>query len=140
MISLASEMTDSKGWHARAWLFYDDECEFCTRIAKVVSRGMHRQQLGLAPLQDPRVMSLLGVQADEILLAVRYLAPDGEQYSGAAALVELAREFWWAPLIVWITGVPAFMRTLHSAYGWVARHRKCHAERCAHRSITRSQL
>jgi predicted DCC family thiol-disulfide oxidoreductase YuxK len=135
MISLASEMTDSKGWHARGWLFYDAECDFCTRIAKCVARPMRGQQLGVAPLQDPRVISLLGVSADELLLAVRYLAPDGRQYSGAEALVQLAHEFWWARLLVWLAAIPGFMGILHSAYDWVARHRQCHAEVCAHRSI-----
>jgi predicted DCC family thiol-disulfide oxidoreductase YuxK len=136
MISLTSEMTDSKGWHARAWLFYDAECDFCTRIARFIAKGMRRQQLGVAPLQDPRVVSLLGVPADQILSAVRYLAPDGKQHSGAGALVELANEFWWARPIVWFAGIPGGMRALDSAYGWVARHRKCQAELCAHRSIT----
>jgi len=136
MISLTSEVTDSKGWHARAWLFYDAECDFCTRIAKIVAKGMCRHQLGVAPLQDPRVMSLLGVPADKILLAVRYLAPDGRQHSGADALVALADEFWWARPVVWCARIPGFMRTLHSAYGWVARHRQCSAELCTRRSIT----
>jgi predicted DCC family thiol-disulfide oxidoreductase YuxK len=135
MISLASEMTDSKGWHARGWLFYDAECDFCTRIAKFVAKPMRRQQLGVAPLQDPRVISLLGVSANELLLAVRYLAPDGKQHSGAEALVQLAREFWWARLLVWLAAVPGLMRILHSAYDWMARHRQCHAEVCVHRSI-----
>jgi predicted DCC family thiol-disulfide oxidoreductase YuxK len=136
MISLASEMTDSKGRHARGWLFYDAECDFCTRIAKFVARPMRRQQLGVAPLQDARVISLLGMSADELLRAVRYLAPNGQQYSGADALLELAHEFWWARPMVWLAGIPGFMPFLHSAYGWVARHRKCHAELCAYRSIT----
>ena len=136
MISLTSEMTDSKGCHARGWLFYDAECDFCTRIAKFVAKGMHRQHLGVAPLQDPRVISLLGWSADEILLAVRYLAPDGKQNSGADALIELAHEFWWARPAVWFASIPGFMRTLRSAYGWVARHRRCHAELCAHQATT----
>jgi len=34
VISLASEMTDRKGQHARGWLFFDAECEFCTAIAR----------------------------------------------------------------------------------------------------------
>lgn len=135
MFSLASEMTDSKGRHARAWLFYDAECDFCTRIARFVAKPMHRHQLRVAPLQDPRVISLLGVPADELLLAVRYLAPDGKQYSGADALVELAREFWWARPLVWTAAIPGFMRVFDSAYGWVARHRKCHAAQCTYRSV-----
>ena len=136
MISLASDMTDSKGWHARGWLFYDAECDFCTRIARSLARPMRRRQLGLAPLQDPRVISLLGVPGDELLLAVRYLASDGKQYSGANALVALAYEFWWARPMVWIAGIPGCMRILQFAYSWMARHRKCQAELCAPRSIT----
>lgn len=131
MISLASEMTDRKGRHARGWLFYDAECEFCTRIARVVGKPMRRRQLGVAPLQDTRVVSLLGLPADELLLAVRYLAPNGKQHSGADALVELGREFWWARPVVWLADIPGFMQILHLAYGWVARHRKCHAETCS---------
>jgi len=131
MISLASEMTDVKGKHARGWLFYDAECDFCTRIARFVARPMRRRELGVAPLQDPRVISLLGLPAAELLLAVRYLAPNSKQYAGADALVELAREFWWSRPLVWLSRVPGFMRILHSTYGWVARRRKCHAETCA---------
>src|SRR6266496_105359 len=43
MISLASEITDRKGQHARGWLFYDADCSFCTRIARWLARPMkHR--------------------------------------------------------------------------------------------------
>ena len=132
MISLASEMTDCKGRHARGWLFYDAECDFCTRIAKLVARPMRRRQLGVAPLQDARVISLLGLPADQLLLAVRYLAPNGSQHAGADALVELAGEFWWARPVVWMSRMPGLMRVLHAAYVWIARHRKCHAEVCQH--------
>ncbi len=135
MISLASDMTDSKGRHARGWLFYDAECDFCTRIAKFVAVPMSRRQLGVAPLQDPRVTSLLGVPPDQLLLAVRYLAADGATYSGANALVSLAREFWWARPLIWVSRIPGFMRLMHAGYGWVARHRKCHAELCERSSV-----
>ena len=135
MISLASDMTDSKGRHAHGWLFYDAECDFCTRIARFVAAPMSRRQLGTAPLQDPRVTSLLGMPPDQLLLAVRYLAPDGATYSGANALVALSREFWWAQPLIWLSQIPGFMRLMHAAYIWVARHRKCHAELCDHRSV-----
>ncbi len=38
MISLVSEYTDGKGRHARGWLFFDAECKFCTRIARLLGR------------------------------------------------------------------------------------------------------
>src|SRR5260370_29914703 len=39
MISLCSEMTDSKGRRARAgWLFFDAECAFCVALARRMAR------------------------------------------------------------------------------------------------------
>jgi len=58
MISLASEMTDSKGRHARGWLFFDAECKFCTGIAMWLAAPMNRRRLAVAALQDPRVGAL----------------------------------------------------------------------------------
>jgi predicted DCC family thiol-disulfide oxidoreductase YuxK len=130
MISLASEMTDGKGRHARGWLFYDSECQFCTRIARFLAKPMRRRYLGLAPLQDPRVTSLLGMPPEELLVAVRYLSPEGRQYSGADALLTLAREIWWAQPLIWFSRIPGGLRILRAGYRWVARHRKCHAECC----------
>ena len=130
MISLASEMTDGKGRHARGWLFYDAECQFCTRIARFLSKPMWRRQLGLAPLQDPRVTSLLGMSPEDLLVAVRYLSPEGRQYSGADALLALAREIWWARPLIWFSRIPGATRILHAGYRWVAGHRNCQAESC----------
>lgn len=130
MISLASEMTDGKGRHARGWLFYDAECQFCTRIARFLAKPMRRRHLGLAPLQDTRVTSLLGMSPEELLVAVRYLSPEGLQYSGADALLTLAREIWWARPLIWFSKIPGALRLLRAGYRWVARHRKCHGESC----------
>jgi predicted DCC family thiol-disulfide oxidoreductase YuxK len=128
MISLASEMTDGKGRHARGWLFFDAECEFCTRIAAWMEGPMRRHRLAVAPLQDPRVGALLGLSREELLQAIRYLSSDGNQYSGADALVALAREFWWARPVVWMAKIPGGARVMRAAYGWVARQRRCHAQ------------
>ena len=136
MISLASEMTDRKGQHARGWLFYDADCGFCTRIARWLAGPMKRRLLGVAPLQDPRVISLLGLPPQELLLAVRHLAPDGSQHSGAAAFLALSQEFWWARPLVWMSRVPGVMAMMHAAYRWVARNRKCNGEQCAHEAVS----
>jgi predicted DCC family thiol-disulfide oxidoreductase YuxK len=134
MISLASEMTDSKGQHARGWLFYDAECEFCTRIARWLSRPMKRRHLGVAPLQDPRVGALLGLSLEELLYAVRFLAPEGRLHSGADAFLVLVREFWWARPLIWLSKIPGVKPLMHAAYRWIARHRRCNAEACAVRT------
>ena len=128
MISLASEMTDRKGRHARGWLFYDAECGFCIRIARWLARPMQRRNLAIAPLQDPRVGALLGLSPEELLRAVRYLAPDGRHYSGADAFLAVAGDIWWARPLIWLSKIPGAKAAMHSAYGWIARHRKCNAE------------
>jgi predicted DCC family thiol-disulfide oxidoreductase YuxK len=128
MISLTSEMTDGKGRHARGWLFFDAECEFCTHIAAWMEGPMRRRGLAVAPLQDPRVGALLGLSPQELLRAIRYLSTDGTQYSGADALVALAREFWWARPLIWMSQIPGGARVMRAGYRWVARQRKCHAQ------------
>lgn len=131
MISLASEMTDGKGRHARGWLFFDAECDFCSRLAAALARPLQRRGLALAPLQDPRVAALLGLSRQELLRAIRYLAADGTQYSGADALIVLSREFWWARPLAWLSQLPGGIRILRAGYEYVARRRNCVAEPCA---------
>jgi predicted DCC family thiol-disulfide oxidoreductase YuxK len=133
MISLASEFTDRKGQHARGWLFYDAECNFCTRIARFLARPMKRRRLGVAPLQDPRVGTLLGLSIEELLYAVRFLSPDGELHSGADAFLAVAREIWWARPLIWLSKIPGAKVAMRAAYSWIARHRKCNAKACEHR-------
>ena len=82
MISLASEMTDRKGQHARGWLFFDAECEFCTAIARRLIGPLKRRGLAMAPLQDPRVGILLGLSQQELLHAIRFVLADGSHHSG----------------------------------------------------------
>jgi predicted DCC family thiol-disulfide oxidoreductase YuxK len=96
MISLASEFTDSKGRHARGWLFFDGECGFCTRIARWVAPILARYGFGVAPLQNPRVAALLGLSPSELLREMRVVMSDGTHSGGADAAVALAREIWWA--------------------------------------------
>jgi len=125
MISLASEMTDSKGRHARGWLFYDAECGFCARTARWLSHPLHRRGLATAPLQDPRVAALLGLAPHELLQALRLVLSDGRQHVGADAFLALTHELWWARPLAWIAKLPGGSTLLRSAYQSVARHRRC---------------
>ena len=92
MISLVDEYTDGKSRHARGWLFFDAECKFCTRIARWLAPIVERRNLGLAPLQDPRVGALLGLTKQELLREMRFLHCDCTHFGGADAAVELAKE------------------------------------------------
>jgi predicted DCC family thiol-disulfide oxidoreductase YuxK len=127
MISLASEYTDTKGRHAAAWLFYDADCAFCTRLAAWVAPILHRHGMALAPLQDSRVGPLLGLTQKELLCEIKLLWSDGSQYGGADAILVMAGTIWWARPLVWLSRLPGVLRLLHAGYGWVAARRSCAA-------------
>lgn len=127
MISLANEYTDGKGRHARGWLFFDAECGFCTQLARWISPILGRRGMAVAPLQDPRVGALLGMNRELLLRELRFLLSDGKQYGGAHAVVAVAREIWWARPLVWFAKLPGAMKLFHSGYRWVAEQRSCAA-------------
>jgi predicted DCC family thiol-disulfide oxidoreductase YuxK len=137
MISLVSEYTDGKGRHARGWLFFDAECKFCTRCARFLAPLLERRNLGVAPLQDPRVGALLGLSHHELLREMRFLHGDGTHFGGADAAIEVAKEIWWARPIVWLSKLPGMMRLLHAGYHWIAAQRSCAAEQCAAAGLSR---
>lgn len=126
MISLASEMTDSKGRHARGWLFFDAECEFCTRTAMWLIPAMKRRGMAVAPLQDPRVGALLGLSHEELRRTIRLVQADGTQHQGADAVFAVALELEWP--LRWMLKAPGMLPAARAAYGWIARRRRCPAQ------------
>jgi len=138
MISLTADLTDAKGTHARGFLFYDAECDFCIKLARLVAPMLKRRGLALAPLQDPRVSALLGLQACDLLRELRLVLSDDSasgsayaQYGGADAVVALANEIWWARPVVWLSKFPGGLDRLRDLYRWVAQRRKCAAAHCS---------
>jgi predicted DCC family thiol-disulfide oxidoreductase YuxK len=137
MISLSSEITDSKGRRARhGWLFFDSNCAFCTSISRWASRVLGPRGYGVAPLQDPRVQGLLALPPDQLLSEMRVLTSDGRQIGGADALVFLAREVWWAWPLYGLAQLPGVPRLLGMGYRWIAKHRQCASGVCACREAS----
>jgi predicted DCC family thiol-disulfide oxidoreductase YuxK len=137
MISLTSEFMDGKSIHARGWLFFDAECAFCSRIARMLAPILRRRGLALAPLQDPRVSALLGLPRQELLREMRFLLSDGTQYGGADAAVAMAREIWWATPLVWLSRIPGVMEILRKGYRLVAASRQCAATVCSETQVSK---
>ena len=131
MISLASEYTDTKGRHARGWLFFDADCNFCTRLAGWLAPILVRRGFAVAPLQDPRVSTLLGLSQQELLRELRFLLSDGTQYGGADAVVAVARQIWWGRPLVWLATIPGMRDFFHAGYRWIAARRSCVAGNAA---------
>jgi predicted DCC family thiol-disulfide oxidoreductase YuxK len=130
MLSLASEYTDTKGRHAKGWLFFDAECVFCTKIARWLAPILERRGLALAPLQDPRVAALLGLSHDNLMREIHLLMSDGQRYGGADAVVALARQIWWARPLVWLAKIPGMTRLFRASYRFIAANRSCSAATC----------
>jgi predicted DCC family thiol-disulfide oxidoreductase YuxK len=137
MISLANEYTDSKGQHARGWLFFDAECTFCTRLALWLAPILRRRGLATAALQDARVGALLGMSRPELLRELRLVLSDGRQYGGADAVLGVASEIWWARPLVWLSRIPGMANLMQAGYRWTAAHRNCGAVECVAAGIPR---
>jgi predicted DCC family thiol-disulfide oxidoreductase YuxK len=131
MLSLSNDYTDTKGRHAKGFLFFDADCVFCTKIARRLQPILERRNLAVAPLQDPRVATLLGLSHESLMREMHLLMSDGTRYGGADAVVALARQIWWARPLVWLAAIPGVMRLLRVAYCYVARNRNCAATDCA---------
>lgn len=127
MISLSSEYTDTKGRHARGWLFYDAQCGFCTRMARWLAPILAARGLSLAPLQDPRVGPMLRLSPAELLHELKFLLSDGRQFGGANAVLAMARAIWWARPLVWFSKLPGGLRLLEWGYRSIAANRHCPA-------------
>jgi len=126
MISLSSEMTDTKGSHAsRGWIFFDRDCPVCTSLARRFRRTLEKRGFGLAALQDPRVQALLDLPPKDLLREMRVASADGNIYGGARAIVFLAGQIWWAWPLYAASKVPGVPRILDACYQWFANHRSC---------------
>ncbi len=126
MISLITEITDSKGRKARVgWVFFDGDCSFCMSIARRLRPVLEPRGFGIATLQDPRVREQLSIPERELLAELRVLAHDGRQFGGADAIIYLARQVWWGWPLWALAQVPAMRPALRFAYRWIAARRHC---------------
>jgi predicted DCC family thiol-disulfide oxidoreductase YuxK len=132
MISLISEMTDSKGSHAeRGWVFFDRDCAVCTSLARRFRRTLEKRGFGLAGLQDPRAQALLNLPPEELLREMRVATVEGAVHGGAQAIVYLARQIGWAWPLYAAAQLPGVPRVLHAGYRWFADHRSCSSGTCS---------
>lgn len=106
----------------RYTFFYDDDCGFCTRLARRAA-GLG---LRIVPLASREAQERLGFMSEEERLASSHLVtPEGMVYSGAhGMLVGLAVVAPRLLPILWAyRGIPGLAWILEDAYRWVARNR-----------------
>jgi predicted DCC family thiol-disulfide oxidoreductase YuxK len=132
MVSLSSELTDTKGRHAaRGWVCFDRDCTICKSLARRFRHTLEKRGFGLAALQDPRVAALLALPPEQLLREMRVVTSEGEIYGGAKAIVLLARKIWWAWPLFAAAQLPGAVRIIDLAYRWFADHRHCASSICS---------
>jgi predicted DCC family thiol-disulfide oxidoreductase YuxK len=125
MNSVFTECSDSSAAEYRGWLFYDAQCDFCTRWARaleplLLSRGFH-----VAALQDVWVAPLFELSRAELLQAVRVWTPSGPQFAGADAVLHVAQFLPWARPLIWLSRIPGMKSLLRAGYARIAERRHC---------------
>ncbi|HKS82762.1 MAG TPA: DUF393 domain-containing protein [Candidatus Acidoferrales bacterium] len=114
----------------RGWIFYDGECALCRRSVEFWRDAMERRRFEFEALQAPWVRERLGLDESELLREMRVMLRDGRVFGGAGAIVELARQVWWARPLVWLARAPYAMRLLRAAYREIASRRRCDGDAC----------
>jgi predicted DCC family thiol-disulfide oxidoreductase YuxK len=115
----------------RGWLLYDGCCPLCVRAIVRFGNALLGRGYGLAPLQDPAALRLLGMDLDQALESVRLVAPDGHRHDGADAVAQISRHFWYGwPLwlLARVPGIHALLRRLYREVNQRRRRpgRSCH--------------
>lgn len=123
-----TEITDKNKFEG--WVLYDAECRFCLRLARRFHRTLAHRQFELLPLQTPWVRTRIGLEDSELLTEMRLLKPGGAVFSGADALREIARGFWWTWPFRQLSRIPAVMGFFRRGYRWIAHHRCCMVSAC----------
>lgn len=126
MISELTEITEPpESASCRGWIFYDNSCGSCRNLALrfeniFAARGFHFE-----PLQREWVQQRLNLTEEQALEEMRVLTSTGEVFSGADAMILLARQISWAAPLAWLARLPWVHAILHRLYRWIAAHRTC---------------
>lgn len=127
-----TEMTDII---VRGWVFYDRDCELCTKSVRRVAPLLRRRGLRVTPLQSGfarRILGSAGINPARLLDEMRVLTTDGHLVGGGDALIDLAGRYWWSlPIYAIARYVPFVRRGIRSMYRKVAASRHCSATGCS---------
>src|SRR5258708_3421077 len=110
---------------AQGWVLYDGDCSLCTDAAQRLAPTLHRHHFDVAPLQSAWVRQQLGLRPDQPLTEMKLLTANGAVYSGADALVQIARNIWWSWPWFAVSRIPGAMPVLHTIYRRIADNRNC---------------
>ncbi len=110
---------------ARGWILYDGQCRYCIAAAKKFERLFGRRGFDFLPLQTPWVQERLGLDPEARLEEMRVLTAAGDDFAGAAAIVFLMKQVWWARPFYFLARQRGINGFVDQSYRWIAAHRGC---------------
>lgn len=115
----------------QGWVCYDSDCPFCVNLAGRAHLRLIGKGFTLVPLQSPWVSQKIGLTGQPLLTEMKVITPCGQMLGGAAALLHLARFFWWGRPLAVLGRVPLIYRLLARGYSWIAANRYCFGGSCS---------
>lgn len=112
------------------WVFYDGECSLCLATVARFGPLLRRHRFELAPLQTPWVQKRLGLKPGEPLTEMKLLAPGGQVFGGAEAILQITKKIWWAWPLFALAQIPGMKHLLHAIYRRIAANRTCIGNAC----------
>lgn len=111
-------------------ILFDADCTLCTTLVRRFKPILRPRGFDFAPLQDADAAEALNLPAEDPLAEMKLLYPDGRIFGGADAIIELARQVWWATPFWLFAHLPGARRLLHAGYRTIAARRSCSAQTC----------
>lgn len=115
----------NKSNNVTGWIFYDAGCPMCSRWVYRLQSILTRRGFRILPLQSPEASRRLHLSGPALLHEMHLLLADGRHVGGADAIVEIARQIWWAWPLWLISHIPGLMPLLRALYRTIAANRTC---------------
>ena len=116
---------NAKGDSTTGCIFYDADCPMCSRWVCRFQNTLTHRGFWLLQLQSPEASKRLHISGPALLHEMHLLLSDGRHLGGADAIVEIARNIWWAWPLWLISRTPGAMPLLRALYRTIAANRTC---------------
>lgn len=116
--------------NTNGWIFFDADCPACVRSAHFLEPILNQLRFESLPLQTAGTPEKLGVTDAELHTRIHLLTLNGQLFTGADALIEVARHCRWTRAIAAVALLPSVLPLLRQAYDWVAARRSCRNGAC----------
>src|SRR3954447_4236535 len=107
----------------RGAIFFDDDCGFCTGLARRMRPTLERRGFKLMGLHSPVALELTGATIDDLMRELYVTAPDRTVYRGIDAVLFLMSAYPWLRPICAISRWPGVNAMLRFGYRVFARNR-----------------